>query len=103
MSLGAPRNGRRRSACSLPALRGLGLLCGLLVLGGYDAAQPGASGSPTAAAAATVQTEASRMWMTVGERRFSITLADNEAAHALDRKSTRLNSSHQKISYAVFC
>lgn len=82
MSLGAPRNGRRRSACSLPALRGLGLLCGLLVLGGYDAAQPGASGSPTAAAAATVQTEASRMWMTVGERRFSITLADNEAAHA---------------------
>src|SRR5258708_23383709 len=25
------------------------------------------------------------------------------AAHALDRKSTRLNSSHQIISYAVFC
>src|SRR5690606_31605067 len=25
------------------------------------------------------------------------------AAHALDRKSTRLNSSHVKISYAVFC
>src|SRR6266511_2493672 len=24
-------------------------------------------------------------------------------AHALDRKSTRLNSSHVKISYAVFC
>src|SRR5258708_31107980 len=24
-------------------------------------------------------------------------------AHALDRKSTRLNSSHQIISYAVFC
>src|SRR5574340_1375840 len=23
--------------------------------------------------------------------------------HSLDRKSTRLNSSHQKISYAVFC
>src|SRR5207302_7713805 len=23
--------------------------------------------------------------------------------HALDRKSTRLNSSHVKISYAVFC
>src|SRR2546430_17544049 len=25
------------------------------------------------------------------------------AAHALDRKSTRLNSSHSQISYAVFC
>src|SRR5258708_18436834 len=25
------------------------------------------------------------------------------ALHALDRKSTRLNSSHQIISYAVFC
>src|SRR5205814_10250398 len=26
-----------------------------------------------------------------------------EAAHQLDRKSTRLNSSHLGISYAVFC
>src|SRR5688572_32538946 len=25
------------------------------------------------------------------------------ALHALDRKSTRLNSSHSQISYAVFC
>src|SRR3712207_8506836 len=25
------------------------------------------------------------------------------AAHSLDRKSTRLNSSHANISYAVFC
>src|SRR2546430_7069394 len=25
------------------------------------------------------------------------------AQHALDRKSTRLNSSHSQISYAVFC
>src|SRR2546430_9182445 len=24
-------------------------------------------------------------------------------AHAIDRKSTRLNSSHSQISYAVFC
>src|SRR5690606_40684321 len=27
----------------------------------------------------------------------------DERAHAVDRKSTRLNSSHVKISYAVFC
>src|SRR2546430_12066397 len=26
-----------------------------------------------------------------------------EAPHAQDRKSTRLNSSHSQISYAVFC
>src|SRR5947208_7271001 len=30
-------------------------------------------------------------------------LQPHRAGHALDRKSTRLNSSHQIISYAVFC
>src|SRR5690606_34172953 len=29
--------------------------------------------------------------------------SDNAAQNQLDRKSTRLNSSHVKISYAVFC
>ncbi|WP_436296030.1 cyclophilin-like fold protein [Variovorax sp. LjRoot178] len=61
--------------------RGLGLLCGVLVLAACEAAQPGASGSPAAVApAAAVQPEESRMWMTVGARRFAITLADTEAA-----------------------
>lgn len=85
MSLSVLRSGQRRSAIEirgLPVLRGLGLLCGLLVLGGCDAAQPGASGSRVAAAAATVQPEESRMWMSIGERRFAITLADTEAARA---------------------
>lgn len=88
MCLSVPRSDRRHSAIErrhargLRALRGLGLLCGLLVLGACDAAQPGASGSPTAAAAATAQPEESRMWMTVGDRRFAITLADTEAARA---------------------
>src|SRR5258708_30817522 len=27
----------------------------------------------------------------------------NDVCHGVDRKSTRLNSSHQIISYAVFC
>src|SRR3712207_8068623 len=31
------------------------------------------------------------------------TLADGEAQGGGDRKSTRLNSSHANISYAVFC
>src|SRR5437879_8939580 len=30
-------------------------------------------------------------------------VADPRAASAVDRKSTRLNSSHRCISYAVFC
>ncbi|MGE0801129.1 MAG: cyclophilin-like fold protein [Lautropia sp.] len=65
------------------ALRGLGLLFGMLVLGSCEAGQPGASGTATAAVpAATAQPEGSRMWMTVGERRFAVTLADTEAARA---------------------
>src|SRR5258708_15415597 len=35
-----------------------------------------------------------------GEGRLA---TDSELGAALDRKSTRLNSSHQIISYAVFC
>ena len=53
-------------------LRALSLLAGLLVLG--DAAAQ--------AAPAFVKPEESRMWMTVGERRFAITMSDNPAAHA---------------------
>src|SRR5258708_29722229 len=33
----------------------------------------------------------------------SLLLDGTRAAFSLDRKSTRLNSSHQIISYAVFC
>src|SRR5690606_31374058 len=37
-------------------------------------------------------------------RQFTFSANFNGAmAHYLDRKSTRLNSSHVKISYAVFC
>src|SRR5690606_39733685 len=39
----------------------------------------------------------------VARRRPEPSLAEAAARHALDRKSTRLNSSHVKISYAVFC
>src|SRR2546430_8859733 len=30
-------------------------------------------------------------------------VAGSRGAHGVDRKSTRLNSSHSQISYAVFC
>src|SRR2546430_6707860 len=32
-----------------------------------------------------------------------VVILPSEPAHILDRKSTRLNSSHSQISYAVFC
>src|SRR5947209_15295985 len=38
----------------------------------------------------------------VTERRSISEVRDQESVH-LDRKSTRLNSSHANISYAVFC
>src|SRR2546428_1845310 len=34
---------------------------------------------------------------------FNVTLTTQLAPGARDRKSTRLNSSHDQISYAVFC
>src|SRR5688572_31955109 len=40
------------------------------------------------------------------QRRHRVGEADHQPAsarHLLDRKSTRLNSSHSQISYAVFC
>src|SRR2546427_1262369 len=40
---------------------------------------------------------------TEGARVEALLLAGRERAGRLDRKSTRLNSSHSQISYAVFC
>src|SRR3712207_8476876 len=34
---------------------------------------------------------------------WAVQQADADVNYALDRKSTRLNSSHANISYAVFC
>src|SRR2546430_10743788 len=42
----------------------------------------------------------------VGPRPIALQVVDEGVAallHAADRKSTRLNSSHSQISYAVFC
>jgi hypothetical protein len=62
------------------------LLVGLIVPGGCDAGPQPVSGSPAVAVpkagATSVQPEELRMWMTVGERRFAITLTDNAAARA---------------------
>src|SRR5712671_7226760 len=51
-----------------------------------------------------VQTCALPIYAELGERADGLHVADQpEAPGAEDRKSTRLNSSHQIISYAVFC
>src|SRR3712207_7971532 len=46
----------------------------------------------------TVETEAY-----TGDGKIDILLLNEVGRWALDRKSTRLNSSHANISYAVFC
>jgi hypothetical protein len=102
-----------RRARGLWALRGLSLLVGLLVFGGCEAGQHSTSGSPAVAAAdagaAPMRPEESRMWMTVGERRFAITLADNAAARAfaaqlpltLDMSELNGNEKHASLPKAL--
>jgi hypothetical protein len=69
------------------ASRALALLLGLLVWGGATQAEQtdrAASAKTMAAAIGAAPTpEESRMWMTVGERRFGITLNQSPAARAL--------------------
>lgn len=88
------------------------LLC-LFVVGGCEAQQAATSGSPAAVAADAappmVTPEESRMWMTVGERRFAITLADNAAARAfaarlplaLDMSELNGNEKHADLREAL--
>src|SRR2546427_7844374 len=44
-----------------------------------------------------------RLAARISTRRADVGAATRRAARARDRKSTRLNSSHSQISYAVFC
>jgi hypothetical protein len=88
-------------------LRAMGVLYGLLVLGSCQADERPAPGPLVAATSdvgvASSRSVASRMWMTVGERRFSITLADTEAARAfaarlpLTLDMTELNGNEKKF------
>jgi hypothetical protein len=90
--------------------RELRLMFGLLALGGCKAGQPEApvAVAQDAAAASTIPEEA-RMWMTVGERRFAITLANTDAARAfatrlpltLDMAELNGNEKHADLSEAL--
>lgn len=102
-----------RRARGLRVLRGLSLLLGLLVFGGWEATQQSTPRSPAVVAAdtapASVQSEDSRMWMTVGERRFAITLTNNAAARAfaaqlpltLDMSDLNGNEQHGELPKAL--
>src|SRR3712207_8714277 len=64
----------------------------------YDLYAPGAAFYPTQVAALAEDGEAD-----VGYARTGSLVVDADPTVLEDRKSTRLNSSHANISYAVFC
>ena len=88
-------------------------LLGLLALGACQARQAATPALPaqlaTGSAPPTARPEESRMWMTVGERRFAITLADNAAARAfaaqlpltLDMSELNGNEKHAELPTAL--
>ena len=102
------QRGRGRVLCGLSVLLGL-----LVVGGGCEAGEGSASGAsdmPTANAAPAAMTqEELRMWMTVGQRRFAITLTDNAAARAfaaqlpltLDMSELNGNEKHADLPTAL--
>src|SRR2546428_6486471 len=62
--------------------------------------------SPSHTAPATLNADAPKILQQLCERELKIGLICNTGRRVvgvLDRKSTRLNSSHDQISYAVFC
>lgn len=67
MTLTLTRKLNSRKFCT----HAIGLVLGVLMLGGCEAAQP-----------TDPNTKESPMWITIAERRFAITLADNPAARA---------------------
>ena len=71
-SIHSAANAEQREGRGKRPFRWPGVLYSALVLGSYILMNDAASASSI--------TEKSRMWMTVGEQRFAITLADNAAA-----------------------
>jgi hypothetical protein len=84
---------------------GLGVVLGLLAIGGLGAAQPSTKVGAADASSAVAKPEEKRMWMTVGDRRFAITLNDSETAHefaaqlplTLDMSELNGNEKHAEL------
>jgi hypothetical protein len=95
------------------ARRTLSMLLGLLMASGCEAsstpAPRAASVTAVGASPASATQEESRMWMTVGKRRFAITLTDNDAARAfaaqlpltIDMAELNGNEKHAELSKAL--
>lgn len=109
MSLNTMSCTQNRSA-KRGCLRGLGVLLSLTIMGGCKASQfeaPVIVAQDARRASAT--SEDVRMWMTVGERRFAITLADTVAARAfmarlpltLDMAELNGNEKHVDLPQAL--
>ena len=93
--------------------RGLSMLCALLAISACEAGESSTSALPattsTVAAPTAVKPEESHMWMTVGDRRFAITLSDNAAARAfaaqlpvtLDMSDLNGNEKHAELPQAL--
>src|SRR5947209_11835709 len=62
-----------------------------------------ASAQPQAAAVTSLTPTGYNLGMAVGWRHFAVSGDVAKVKSVEDRKSTRLNSSHANISYAVFC
>src|SRR2546430_8365598 len=58
---------------------------------------------PVAETGVTFAENASMKARAYAQQTQFMTLADDSGLEVRDRKSTRLNSSHSQISYAVFC
>ena len=98
------RTARRR------LLRGSSLVLGLLALCGCGAGQAGTFVAVAQdAGSASANPKEARMWMTVGERRFAITLSDTGAARAfaarlpltLDMAELNGNEKHADLPQAL--
>ena len=98
---------------SLRSLWQSGCLLGLTMFGACEARESSVSSPPIAASVQVAQTTGApvqtSLWMTVGERRFPITLADNEAARAfaellpltLDMPDLNGNEKHVELPKAL--
>ncbi len=101
---------RQYKPSKLGMAHGSSLLLGLVMLGSSEASQLQAT-NPIAVdpSGTAVKREDTRMWMTVGERRFAITLADNPTASAfaarlpltLDMADLNRNEKHADLSDAL--
>src|SRR5207253_4127231 len=95
-------SGDLRDLHSFPTRRSSDLVAGVKV----ESPEAGRQHSRSQLAPDVPHIDAHKCWESVGLAAFPLQFHRDDAAerrNLLDRKSTRLNSSHVAISYAVFC